>query len=46
MESAHKLLFEYLKKFDLVPIFELDDFRHFFTPREDVLYCYVVEVRF
>lgn len=43
LESAFTLLTEYLKKFDIVPIFSPDEFEHFFLPREDVIYSYVIE---
>uniref|UniRef100_A0A0N4ZPN0 Glycylpeptide N-tetradecanoyltransferase n=1 Tax=Parastrongyloides trichosuri TaxID=131310 RepID=A0A0N4ZPN0_PARTI len=43
MTSAFKLLSKYLEKFDLVPIYTEDDFRHFFAPIDNVIYSYVVE---
>lgn len=46
IESAYKLLGEYLKKFDLAPIYEKDDFRHFFLPQDNVIYSYVIEVNY
>uniref|UniRef100_A0A0M3ICR2 Glycylpeptide N-tetradecanoyltransferase n=1 Tax=Ascaris lumbricoides TaxID=6252 RepID=A0A0M3ICR2_ASCLU len=42
IDGAFKLLTEYLKKFALVPEFTRDDFEHFFTPKADVIYTYVV----
>ena len=44
LASAHKLLTEYLKKFDLVPLFTEAEFEHFMLPRDNVVYTYVVEV--
>uniref|UniRef100_A0A0N5CUZ7 Glycylpeptide N-tetradecanoyltransferase n=1 Tax=Thelazia callipaeda TaxID=103827 RepID=A0A0N5CUZ7_THECL len=42
IDDAHRLLKNYLKKFYLAPKFSREDFRHFFLPREDVIYSYVV----
>ncbi|CEF67414.1 Glycylpeptide N-tetradecanoyltransferase 2 [Strongyloides ratti] len=41
--SAYKLLSKYLENFDLAPVMTEDEFKHFFTPVKDVIYCYVVE---
>jgi len=41
MVSGHKLLMEYLQSFDLSPVFTLEDFRHWFTPVNDVVVSYV-----
>ncbi|XKL61243.1 hypothetical protein PGB90_008300 [Kerria lacca] len=41
--NAHKLLHEYLKKFDLVPIFTEEEFRHWFVPQTGIVDTYVVE---
>uniref|UniRef100_A0A0K0G132 Glycylpeptide N-tetradecanoyltransferase n=1 Tax=Strongyloides venezuelensis TaxID=75913 RepID=A0A0K0G132_STRVS len=41
--SAFKLLSEYLEKFDLAPVLTEAEFKHFLTPIENVVYCYVVE---
>ncbi|KAI6240079.1 Glycylpeptide N-tetradecanoyltransferase [Aphelenchoides fujianensis] len=43
LESAFKLLTDYLKKFKLFPVFELNEFSHFFLPRDKVVYSYVIE---
>ncbi|KAH7731250.1 N-myristoyltransferase 2 [Aphelenchoides avenae] len=43
LAPAHKLLTEYLKKFDLVPLFTEGEFEHFMLPRDNVVYTYVVE---
>merc|ERR1712130_309713 len=41
-ESANKLLAQYLDKFDFHQKFDLDEFKHFFLRRKDVIYSYVV----
>ncbi|KAI6188480.1 Glycylpeptide N-tetradecanoyltransferase [Aphelenchoides besseyi] len=41
--SAYKLLSDYLKKFLLYPIFSAEEFSHCFTPRDKVIYAYVIE---
>uniref|UniRef100_A0A183BKK9 Glycylpeptide N-tetradecanoyltransferase n=1 Tax=Globodera pallida TaxID=36090 RepID=A0A183BKK9_GLOPA len=43
VQGAFKLLSEYLTKFDLAPVFTVEEFEHFFLPRDDVIYTYVVE---
>lgn len=43
MNAAHKLLDDYLKKFKLCPVFTKEEFRHWFTPRDGIIECYVVE---
>jgi len=43
MESAFALLNDYLQRYDLAPVFDIDDFGHFFLPRDDVIFTYVVE---
>lgn len=45
MEGACALLRDYLTKFHLAPQFDADDFKHFFMPKEEVIYSYVIEVR-
>ncbi|KAL3102995.1 hypothetical protein niasHT_026443 [Heterodera trifolii] len=42
-KSAFELLSGYLTKFDLVPIFTIEEFEHFFLPRDDVIYTYVIQ---
>lgn len=37
------LLFQYLKKFDLAPIFSEDEFRHWFLPQNGIINSFVVE---
>lgn len=39
--SGHKLLTEYLAHFKLAPVFDEDEFRHWFTPKDGVVTCYV-----
>jgi glycylpeptide N-tetradecanoyltransferase len=41
--SACALLSNYLAKFDLFMEFNVEEFKHWFTPRDDVIYCYVAE---
>lgn len=41
--KAHKLLEEYLSKFDLTPIFSEEEFRHWFIPRPGIIDTYVVQ---
>lgn len=41
--KAHALLMKYLEKFDLTPRFTVEEFRHWFLPRPDVVDSYVVE---
>ena len=45
IEGAYRLLSEYLKQFDFVPMFTVEEFTHFFVPRPRVIDSYVVEVR-
>ncbi|XP_018318725.1 glycylpeptide N-tetradecanoyltransferase [Agrilus planipennis] len=41
--KAHKVLQEYLKRFDLAPVFSEDDFVHWFMPQEGIVDSFVVE---
>ncbi|XP_051165510.1 glycylpeptide N-tetradecanoyltransferase 2 [Leptopilina boulardi] len=41
--QAHKILYDYLKKFDLAPIFSEDEFRHWFLPQNGIINSFVVE---
>lgn len=41
--GAHKLLKEYLTKFELVPDFTEEEFTHWFLPRPNIIDSYVVE---
>ncbi|XP_063984603.1 glycylpeptide N-tetradecanoyltransferase 1 isoform X1 [Diachasmimorpha longicaudata] len=41
--QAYKLLNEYLEKFDLAPIFNEEEFRHWFTPHNGIINSFVVE---
>ncbi|KAF7638920.1 Glycylpeptide N-tetradecanoyltransferase [Meloidogyne graminicola] len=43
LQSAFNLLTEYLTKFDICPIFNFEEFEHFFMSREDVVYSYIIE---
>ncbi len=42
MEIIH-FLFQYLSKFDLVPIFTEEEFKHWFLPRAGIVDTYVVQ---
>lgn len=42
--SAHKLVMDYLSKFDLYMKFTEDDFRHWFMPTEGIL-CFKTHLR-
>ncbi|XP_030829999.1 glycylpeptide N-tetradecanoyltransferase 2 [Strongylocentrotus purpuratus] len=44
MEKCHKLLSDYLDKFKLAPVFDLEEFKHWFTPRPNIVSAYVAEV--
>lgn len=41
--QAFKLLSEHLSKYQLVPVFTEDEFRHWFLPRENIIECFIVE---
>jgi len=41
--DVHKLLAQYLAKFDVAPIFSVEEIEHFFLPRDGVMNSYVVE---
>ncbi|XP_047136289.1 glycylpeptide N-tetradecanoyltransferase 2 isoform X1 [Hydra vulgaris] len=43
LKSAYKIVFEYLKNFQLAPIFTEEEFAHWFLPRDGVISCYVVK---
>lgn len=43
MLQAFTLLKNYLEKFEIGTTFLIDDFIHWFTPRQNVIDCYVVE---
>ncbi|CAK1601994.1 unnamed protein product [Parnassius mnemosyne] len=42
-DKALKLLNDYLKKFDLAPIFSEEDFKHWFVPQNGIIDSFVVE---
>ncbi|KAL0277099.1 UNVERIFIED_CONTAM: hypothetical protein PYX00_004498 [Menopon gallinae] len=41
--QVHKLLNKYLERFDLVPIFTIEEVRHWFTPQPGIVDSYVVQ---
>jgi glycylpeptide N-tetradecanoyltransferase len=41
--QAFRLLYEYLKNFDLSPVYSVEEFKHWFLPRENVVDSFVVE---
>lgn len=41
--ECHKLLEEYLNKFDLAPVFSKEEFIHWFLPQDRIIDSYVVE---
>ncbi|XP_060533019.1 glycylpeptide N-tetradecanoyltransferase [Cylas formicarius] len=43
VDETHKLMQEYLKKFDLAPEFTKEDFVHWFLPRPNIIDSFVVE---
>ncbi|KAF7273790.1 glycylpeptide N-tetradecanoyltransferase 1-like [Rhynchophorus ferrugineus] len=43
IDGAHKLLIEYLSRFDLAPYFTKEDFIHWFVPRPNIIDSFVVE---
>ncbi len=44
MKKVQKLLANYLNRFDLAPTFDYDEMIHWFTPRDNVVDSFVVEV--
>lgn len=42
-QQAFTLLAEYLKKFDLSPVYTVEEFKHWFLPREGIIDSFVVE---
>ncbi|XP_034102524.1 glycylpeptide N-tetradecanoyltransferase [Drosophila sulfurigaster albostrigata] len=42
MDKAHKLLEDYLKRFSLGPMFTKEEFKHWFTPRDGIIDCFIV----
>ncbi len=44
VDAVHKLLNNYLNKFDVAPIFSIEDVKHWLVPKEEVVFSYVVEV--
>ncbi|KAI1713424.1 glycylpeptide N-tetradecanoyltransferase 1 [Ditylenchus destructor] len=43
LPQAFTLLNKYLEKYDLAPTFTQEEFEHFFLPRDNVIYSYVIE---
>ncbi|XP_055350979.1 glycylpeptide N-tetradecanoyltransferase 1-like [Paramacrobiotus metropolitanus] len=41
--GIHKLLTEYLQKFELAPEFTLEEVEHYFLPKEKIVYSFVVD---
>lgn len=41
--GAHKLLMDYLRRFDMVPVFTEEDFRHWFSPQDGIVDSFVVD---
>lgn len=41
--KAHKILCEFFLRFDLAPIFSEEEFKHWFLPRDGIVYTFVVE---
>lgn len=41
--KAFKLLKSYLNKFELAPLFDEEEFRHWFMPKSNIIECFVVE---
>lgn len=41
--QAHQLLCDYLKSFSLTPIFSIEEFQHWFSPRSGIISCFIVE---
>lgn len=36
-------MFQYLKKFDLIPVFSEEEFKHWFLPQPGIVDAYIVE---
>lgn len=43
VDSCHRLLANYLKRFDLAPVFSREQFIHWFLPQDKIIDSYVVE---
>jgi glycylpeptide N-tetradecanoyltransferase len=41
--QCHAMLVKYLQKFDLTQVYSLAEFKHWFSPRPNVIWTYVVE---
>jgi len=42
IESAHKLLSEYLKRFTIYPVWTIEEFKYWFIPKDNIIYTYVI----
>lgn len=43
VKKCHKLVNDYLSKFELAPVFSVEEFAHWFLPRPDVVDSFVVD---
>lgn len=43
LAKTHRLLEQYLAGFNLTPAFDEDEFRHWFSPQDGIIDCFVVE---
>uniref|UniRef100_A0A182SF41 Glycylpeptide N-tetradecanoyltransferase n=1 Tax=Anopheles maculatus TaxID=74869 RepID=A0A182SF41_9DIPT len=43
LKAAHKLLESYLQRFNLTPVFDEAEMRHWFLPQNGIIDCFVVE---
>lgn len=38
-------MFQFMRRYQLVPVFSIEEFKHWFMPRPGIVNSYVVEVR-
>ncbi|XP_055541352.1 glycylpeptide N-tetradecanoyltransferase [Wyeomyia smithii] len=43
LKATHRLLAQYLTGFSLTPVFDEDEFRHWFSPQDGIIDCFIVE---
>ncbi|KFB34990.1 AGAP001804-PA-like protein [Anopheles sinensis] len=43
LKAVHKLLETYLQRFNLTPVFDEEEMRHWFLPQNGIIDCFVVE---
>ncbi|XP_058823884.1 glycylpeptide N-tetradecanoyltransferase [Topomyia yanbarensis] len=43
LKGTHRLLERYMAGFNLTPAFDEDEFRHWFSPQEGIIDCFIVE---